>query len=30
MTNLSKAYWTSDNDDIKLSMPIAKVDVETL
>lgn len=28
MTNLSKAYWTSDNDDIKLSMPIAKVDVE--
>ena len=25
MTNLSKAYWTSDNDDIKLSMPIAKV-----
>ena len=28
MTNLSKAYWTSDNNDIKLSMPIAKVDVE--
>lgn len=28
MTNLSKAYWTSDNDDINLSMPIAKVDVE--
>jgi hypothetical protein len=28
MTDLNKAYWTSDNDDIKLSMPIAKIDEE--
>jgi hypothetical protein len=28
MTALNKAYWTSDNDDIKLSMPIAKIDEE--
>lgn len=28
MSALNKAYWTSDNDDIKLSMPIAKIDEE--
>jgi hypothetical protein len=28
MTALNKAHWTSDNDDIKLSMPIAKIDAE--
>jgi hypothetical protein len=28
MAILNKAYWTSDNDDIKLSMPIAKIDEE--
>ena len=28
MSALNKAHWTSDNDDIKLSMPIAKIDEE--
>lgn len=26
--NMSKAHWSSDGNDIKLSMPIAKVDKE--
>ena len=28
MTNLSKAFWHSEEDSIKLSMPIAKIDKE--